>query len=376
MERFNMTPRSDYREKIEALGFDFHGDYWREEAYYRFTPAEIERLEEATREAYRMYCEAAEYIISEKPDFMERMLQIPAEVCERICESWNRDELSLYGRFDFLLDEKGVPRILEFNADTPTSLLEASVIQWQWKEECFPECDQYNGIHEGLVQSWKDIFPAGSNIHFVGALDDHEDTGTLQYLASTAMEAGYSTRVLDINSMNLQNGLFYDPSGECIQKCFKLYPWEWMIDESPDGCLAQVEWLEPIWKLVMSNKAILSILYELFPDSPYVLPCYLSRPQHGVFCKKPVFSLEGHNVSVVDIRQWEEHALLKETEGDYNTGAYVYQEYVKPVAYSGRYPVIGSWIVGGEPAGIGIRENRTEITDNLSEFVPHIISCL
>ena len=376
MERFNMTPRSDYREKIEALGFDFHGDYWREEAYYRFTPAEIERLEEATREAYRMYCEAAEYIISEKPDFMERMLQIPAEVCERICESWNRDELSLYGRFDFLLDEKGVPRILEFNADTPTSLLEASVIQWQWKEECFPECDQYNGIHEGLVQSWKDIFPAGSNIHFVGALDDHEDTGTLQYLASTAMEAGYSTRVLDINSMNLQNGLFYDPSGECIQKCFKLYPWEWMIDESPDGCLAQVEWLEPIWKLVMSNKAILSILYELFPDSPYVLPCYLSRPPQGVFCKKPVFSREGHNVSVVDIRQWEEHALLKETEGDYNTGAYVYQEYVKPVAYSGRYPVIGSWIVGGEPAGIGIRENRTEITDNLSEFVPHIISCL
>ena len=376
MERFNMTPRSDYREKIEAIGFDFHGDYWREEAYYRFTPAEIERLEEATREAYRMYCEAAEYIISEKPDFMERMLQIPAEVCERICESWNRDELSLYGRFDFLLDEKGVPRILEFNADTPTSLLEASVIQWQWKEECFPECDQYNGIHEGLVQSWKDIFPAGSNIHFVGALDDHEDTGTLQYLASTAMEAGYSTRVLDINSMNLQNGLFYDPSGECIQKCFKLYPWEWMIDESPDGCLAQVEWLESIWKLVMSNKAILSILYELFPDSPYVLPCYLSRPQQGVFCKKPVFSRKGHNVSVVDIRQWEEHALLKETEGDYNTGAYVYQEYVKPVAYSGRYPVIGSWIVGGEPAGIGIRENRTEITDNLSEFVPHIISCL
>ena len=102
------------------------------------------------------------------------------------------------------------------------------------------------------------------------------------------MEAGYSTRVLDINSMNLQNGLFYDPSGECIQKCFKLYPWEWMIDESPDGCLAQVEWLEPIWKLVMSNKAILSILYELFPDSPYVLPCYLSRPQQGVFCKKNI----------------------------------------------------------------------------------------
>ena len=73
MERINVTPRSDYKEKIEALGFDFHGDYWREEACYRFTTAEIEQLEEATREAYRMYCEAAEYIISEKPEFMERM---------------------------------------------------------------------------------------------------------------------------------------------------------------------------------------------------------------------------------------------------------------------------------------------------------------
>ena len=373
MERLNAIPRPDYKNKIEALGFDFHGNYWREEAYYRFNPNEIEAIEKATAEAYRMYCEAAQYIIEEKPEFMERILRIPPQVCARIKESWDRDELSLYGRFDFLLDENGIPKILEFNADTPTSLLEASVIQWQWKEDMFPENDQYNGIHEGLVQSWKDIFPAGSDIHFAGVLDEHEDTGTLQYLASTAMEAGFSTRVLDINDMNLQEGRFYDPSGEMIKQCFKLYPWEWMVDESPDGCLAEMEWLEPIWKLVMSNKAILATLYELFPDSPYVLPCYLSRPRSGLFCKKPVFSREGHNVSVVDIRDWEEYVRIAETEGDYNTGAYVYQEYVEPTAYSGRYPVIGSWIIGGEAAGIGIRENRMEVTDNLSEFVPHII---
>ena len=78
-------------------------------------------------------------------------------------------------------------------------------------------------------------------------------------------------------------------------------------------------------------------------------------------------------ISVVDIRDWEEYVRIAETEGDYNTGAYVYQEYAEPTAYSGRYPVIGSWIIGGEAAGIGIRENRMEVTDNLSEFVPHII---
>ncbi|MBW9200596.1 glutathionylspermidine synthase family protein [Bacteroidales bacterium SW299] len=373
MERVFVAPRPGYREKIEALGFDFHGDYWREEACYRLSSNEVEMLETATAEAYRMYCDAVEYILNDQPEFMERILQLPPEICERIRRSWDEDELSLYGRFDFLVDKSGVPRILEFNADTPTSLLEASVIQWQWKEDLFPASDQYNGIHEGLVQSWKDMFPAGSEIHFAGALDDHEDTGTLQYLASTAMEAGFSTRVLDMNSLDLRDGCFYDPSGERVKRCFKLYPWEWMVDESADGCLADVQWVEPIWKLLMSNKAILKVLFDLFPDSPYVLPCYLSRPGSGLFCKKPVYSREGHNVSVLEIRNWEERVRLAETEGDYNKGAYVYQEYVEPTAYSGRYPVIGSWVVGGEPAGIGIRENRTEITGNLSEFVPHII---
>lgn len=373
MERVFVAPRPGYREKIEALGFDFHGDYWREEACYRLSSNEVEMLETATAEAYRMYCDAVEYILNDQPEFMERILQLPPEICERIRRSWDEDELSLYGRFDFLVDKSGVPRILEFNADTPTSLLEASVIQWQWKEDLFPASDQYNGIHEGLVQSWKDMFPAGSEIHFAGALDDHEDTGTLQYLASTAMEAGFSTRVLDMNSLDLRDGCFYDPSGEQVKRCFKLYPWEWMVDESADGCLADVQWVEPVWKLLMSNKAILKVLFDLFPDSPYVLPCYLSRPESGLFCKKPVYSREGHNVSVLEIRNWEERVRLAETEGDYNQGAYVYQEYVEPTAYSGRYPVIGSWVVGGEPAGIGIRENRTEITGNLSEFVPHII---
>ena len=372
MKRIPITPRPGYQEKIEELGFDFHGDYWREEAYYSFTADEIARLEEATNEAYRMYCEAARFIIEDIPDFMEHTLKLPPEICERIRESWDADELSLYGRFDFMLDKEGTPKILEFNADTPTSLLEASIIQWQWKEDVLPQYDQYNAIHEGLVQSWSDIFPQKGDIHFAGALENNEDTGTLQYLASTAMEAGFSTRVLDMEALDLRDGHFFDPSGEPVNRCFKLYPWEWMVEESVDGCLADVVWLEPIWKLIMSNKAILSTLYDLFPNSPYVLPCYLSRPRSGWYCKKPVFSREGHNVSVLEIREWEEHARISETEGDYNTGAYVYQQYVTPTTYGGRYPVIGSWIIGGEAAGIGIRENRTEITDNLSEFVPHV----
>jgi glutathionylspermidine synthase len=39
--------------------------------------------------------------------------------------------------------------------------------------------------------------------------------------------------------------------------------------------------------------------------------------------------------------------------------------------FVGRYPVIGAWIVGDEPAGIGIREDDTPITRNTSRFIPH-----
>ncbi len=114
-------------------------------------------LEEATNEAYRLYCEAAQFIIEDNPEFMERALNIPKEIGERIRASWDADELSLYGRFDFILAKDGTPKILEFNADTPTSLLEASVMAME--RGCFSECDQFNGIHEGLVQSWKIFSP-------------------------------------------------------------------------------------------------------------------------------------------------------------------------------------------------------------------------
>ena len=72
------------------------------------------------------------------------------------------------------------------------------------------------------------------------------------------------------------------------------------------------------------------------------------------------------------MHDWNEKARIAETAGDYGEEGYVYQAYIRPTPYQGRYPIVGSWVIGGEPAGIGIRENNNEITDNLSEFVPHI----
>ena len=374
MIRYNINPRQDYKEKIEKIGFNFHTDYWRENAFYSFTQAEIEQIERASNVCYEMYCKAVQYIIDNN---LFDMLCIPLPVRDKIIESWENDDLSLYGRFDFTIKD-GIPKLLEFNADTPTSLLEASIIQWDWKKEMFPNADQFNSIHENLVQSWKDIHDkyGFDEYHFAACRENVEDEETLQYIVSTAMEAGLNTVEIDMEHFSLSDDGKYlvNPSDEIIEACFKLYPWEWMFNESIDGCKRKVQWFEPMWKSIMSNKAILAILYKLFPNSPYILPCYINTPGNlSSYCKKPIYSREGANIELIN-----NSTSIERTSGDYGTEGYVYQEFCPlPKFYSEnkqeKYPVIGSWIIGGVSCGMGIRETNTLITNNMSEFIPHII---
>lgn len=375
MERFNIKPRYEYKNKIENLGFNFHDDYWKEDAYYSFSIDEISQIEAASNECYNMYCDTVQYIINN--NLFDKLL-IPQSMHQAIIDSWNNDDLSLYGRFDFTIKD-GEIKLLEFNADTPTSLLESAIIQWKWKEDVFPDNDQFNSIHENLVQSWIDIEKhyRFNEYHFAACRENVEDEETLQYIVATAMEAGLNTTEIDMEHLRLTDDekFLVNPSDEIVKACFKLYPWEWMFDESPEGCKANIQWFEPLWKSLMSNKAILSTLYELFPESPYLLPCYLDDP-HGMksYCKKPIYGREGSNITLIK----NENILIK-SGGDYDDNGYIYQELSELPEFKdkgtneSRYPVIGSWIVGGESCGIGIRETNNLITDNVSNFIPHII---
>lgn len=175
----------------------FHEKYWLEDAYYQFSMAEIKEIEKASKECYDMSCQAVEALLYDEQKL--DLLKIPAEIRDFIRSSWEEDDLSLYGRFDFAF-VNDVPKLLEFNADTPTTLLEASVIQWQWKEEVFPKADQFNSLEGSLIQSWKDIHDVyGCKRYYFAGIDDvTEDYNTLVYILATAAEAGLTTCELDI----------------------------------------------------------------------------------------------------------------------------------------------------------------------------------
>lgn len=379
MERKRTGPRDGWQQKIAEAGliFDEAGgeSYWQEEAYYEFSAREVDDLEEATNTLHDLCLEAAAHVI-EGGRLSE--LAIPAPVAAVIKESWRQERsFTLYGRFDLAYDGQSPPKLLEYNADTPTMLLEAAVVQWHWLEEKFRGADQFNSIHERLIEQWKKLKWSlrHSPLYFTYAEGSLEDLATVTYLMDTAAQAGVATADLLVSDIgwHRERRQFVDLSARPIQAIFKLYPWEWLAaEEFGPNLLAtyrEVQWLEPIWKLVLSTKGILPVLWQLNPGHPNLLAAWTAAPSTGDWVKKPRFSREGANVAVQ-----RAGFLSPESPGTYGQEGFIYQELAALANFDGYYPVLGSWIIGGEAGGMGIRESATPVTGYRSRFVPHLFS--
>ena len=373
MQRFRSNPRSNWAKTVESQGLLFHSPegetYWDESGYYRFSAAEIDAIEQATY-ALNDACLAAVQEVVDQNRFDE--FGIAPQVADYVKRSWDEDELTIYGRFDLAFDGHGPPKLLEYNADTPTSLLEAAVIQWHWMKDTFPNLDQFNSIHERLIEAWGAAREASSDtIYFTCLSGNIEDYMTTTYLRDTALQAGLRTEFLPIEQIgwNAPRGQFVDLREQQISRCFKLYPWEWMLKEAfgPNLLADNTRWLEPPWKMLLSNKAILALLYEMFPQSPYLLPASL-EPIDGDHVRKPLLGREGANVQVASGSR-----VTLETEGIY-PGPWVYQKFHPLPRFDGNYAVVGSWMVNGYACGIGVREDASPVTQNASRFVPHVFT--
>ncbi len=323
MIRELVTPRPNWQEDCEAIGFSYHsidGTYWDESRCYRFATDEIDALEAAAGELHARCLDAVEHIVSRN---RFAALAIPAAWRDRVARSWRAKELSLFGRFDFAYDGSGPPKLLEYNADTPTALLEASVAQWHSLEQKirpqYPDADQFNSLHEKLIASWCAFavtWSAGTRVHFTCAADSMEDCGNLDHLRDVATQGGVETRFVAI---------------------------------------ADIGW-----------DRLLPILWELFPGHPNLLPAFFEPGRMaGDYVEKPLLSREGANVIVH--RGGETIAA----DCEYGEEGRIYQAYAPIARFGDDYATIGAWIVGDAPAGIGLREDAGPITRNTSRFVPH-----
>ncbi len=371
MERIECAVRPGYGKKLEAIGLSFWqwDNYWKEDACYRFTAQQVDEIEAATAELHGLCVQAVRHAIDN-----DRLaeLQIPEAFHAAIGASFAADDFSLYGRFDLAYDGIHPPKLLEYHADTPTSILESAVAQWYWLEDVFAEHDQFNSLHERLVARWHAL-PDEPLIHFASIANNEEDWVAIHYLMETALQAGKQVQHITMDEIGWSDTLktFVDAENRPIRCLFKLYPWEWMMREDFGAHIleAHTRFIEPIWKSVLSCKGILPLLWELFPGHPNLLEAYFNRPGPlTAYAKKPLFSREGANIEL-----HHQGTRFQHSDGPYGEEGYVYQALCPLPCIDGRYPVIGSWVVGGEPAGMCIREDVTPITTNMSFFVPHVL---
>ena len=369
MQRVAVRPRGNWQKRCEALGFSFHsigGCYWVENAAFEFSAAEVDALESATEELERLCLEAVDHVVTH--DWFAR-LDIPFASAKLAKDSWKRQERNIVGRFDLHFDGQGPPKLYEYNADTPTALLEASVVQWHWFEDTHKGADQFNSIHERLIEAWKGSgVSAKTRLYFTCDTDSEEDWVTTEYLRDTAVQAGLDTAFIALKDIGYREGRFVDLDERPITAMFKLYPWEWLLTDKFGAYVstARLRVIEPAWKMVLSNKGLLAILWELFPDHPNLLPAAFDQARvRGDVVRKPLLSREGANIAVLAGGR-----EARETPGPYR-GPYVYQAALPPPVFDGNHVVIGSWVIASQAAGIGIREDDGPITVNTSRFVPH-----
>ena len=350
------------------------GTYWDEAHCYRFTADEIDELEAATRDLHQLSLAAVEHIVI--ADRFEQLAIAPG-FAERIRASWKARDPALAGRFDLAFDGSNPPKLLEYNADTPTALLEASVVQWRWLQGAIrpelPDADQFNSLHEKFIANWRAIsvtLSANVPVHFACVKESDEDLGTIEYQRDVATQAGITTRFVYIEDIGWADDTqcFVDADSEEIAMLCKLYPWEWLIKDAfgPHLLQAKMRVIEPPWKILLSTKGLLPILWELNPGHPNLLPASFDRFRiSDDYVQKPMYSREGANVTV-----YRGDEVLREG-GSYGEEGWIYQAYTAIPKFDDSYVTIGSWIVGDDPAGIGLREDATPITRNTSRFVPH-----
>lgn len=406
MQKNQLPERPDLHEQAAEVGFTFaemHGEpYWDETSAYQFTLRQIEDdLEDPATELHAM-CREAVAAIVDSEELMTR-LAIPAEHRDLVAASWHRGDPEIYGRFDLAYDGVGPVKLLEYNADTPTSLYESAAFQWKWLEDQIargvlaPTDDQFNGIHEALVERFRALFAADTDLHFTAAADNPEDYATVEGLAWAAREAGLGAHFCDLKQIGIsEDGNFTDAEDRVIGILVKLYPWEdifrdpFALHLGTSGCL----FLEPAWKAVLSNKGVLPVLWQMFEGHPNLLPAFfesdvgdalsgggvpLSRAAAALgraepllrrgHVTKPLFSREGASISIIESGQTTERSP-KDT---YAAHPRIVQAYHPLPVFDGFHPVIGAWIVGQACAGICIRDDRSRITQDLSRFKPHFI---
>ncbi|WP_096028352.1 glutathionylspermidine synthase family protein [Campylobacter lanienae] len=377
---------------LESIGFGWHtdldGSRYIADELVSITDDEAEKFYEAANELYDMYVAAAKHVIDND---LFHELGIPFNLVDIIKASWENDvHWHIYGRFDLAGGIDGKPiKLIEFNADTPTSVFETAIIQWAMlKFNNLNEAKQFNDLYEALVENFKrlvtleedtsrfDEYYEGWKILFSSIAGNNEDENTTRLLEAAARDAGFECGFAFVDEVGFddEGGIFWNEKN--WEYWFKLIPWEMIaIDESDLALIIKniinnqkAIILNPAYTLLFQSKGIMKILWDLYPNHPLLLESSYQPLSGKKQVKKPFLAREGANVSIIN----SDGNIEAQNGGEYDNGKFLYQEFAEFAKDSNGDSYQAGVFFAFEGCALGFRKGK-DIIDNYSKFVGHII---
>jgi glutathionylspermidine synthase len=336
-------------------------------------PKETDALAQAADEVHRCCLEAVGHVVA---NGLYSRLRIHPALIPAIEATW---ELSgsgaagtLYGRIDLAYDGVAPPKFLEYNAESPTSALEADRGQRLWLAARGVPEEPFADLTAAMTARWREIVgpDADGPVVFLRDRNNAIDEAAASFMQGCAEQAGLSCAPLDLDL--LTEWLKGRPASGAPPWLFKLIRWDLLLEyvlDQPDELVAKAVVLEPPWKAILTSKHILPLLHEMFPGHPNILAAAEQRDavRSRYVVRKPARGMAQMNIAVLD-----GDTVVAQSDGGFDDSEVVYQEYAPPADCEGFHPVFGCWIVGAEARGVGIVEFAGELFGE-HRWVPHVV---
>jgi len=383
----DLPGKAEAKIRQEALAYFIDGenhDYFTNDAIL-VHQKEANHLSQAAETIFNLYEKALQYVVHNNQ--WDR-LDIPEEIIPLIELDFDRGVPHICGRMDFAGGIEGLPlKLIEFNADTPAVMPESAFIQ-KWMLE--PVIHQYKGqlnyLVDDLTQVFRDMkakFPKLLPTLLMTSLGHEEDILNLAIIEDAAKAAGFATDYADLEEVIFaDDGVYLDNERGYTRYNFiyKMVPWEIIMFEEPELLDILVNLsinhglvvLNPAYSIALQSKHMLSVLYELFPDHPYLLPTYdkVDKLQGKKYVSKVNFGRQGENIQIISAKGKK----VAETKGDFGHYSRVYQEFAEMYAdEDGDIYQASMYTARGNASCLSFRRRDAMIIDDDSEFVAHVL---
>ncbi|MGF1724891.1 bifunctional glutathionylspermidine amidase/synthase [Photobacterium nomapromontoriensis] len=365
--------------------------------YFTMTPKAEQEIIKATNELHLMYLHATEKVM--QSDELLALFDIPKILWPRLRLSWQQRQHSmLTGRLDFCMDERGL-KVYEYNADSASCHTEACEIITRWAQQG-GDIDADTPAEE-LLNELSSVWRYSQEHTFVHIMqdDDEEEDYHALFMQKALTLAGIESKILrGLDGIHWNDaGQLIDDDGRLIHCVWKTWSWETAIDQvrevSSDEYAAvpihtgypdikvrlidvllrpEVKVFEPLWTLIPSNKAILPVLWSLFPHHRYLLNTDFvvndELKQTG-YAIKPIAGRCGSNIDLVN----HDESILDKTHGSFDNQKNIYQELWCLPKIANKYVQVCTFTVDGNYGGVCLRTDDSLVIKKDSDIAPLMV---